>query len=163
MEVRGVPFVGFWKRAWAAFSDALFFQLVAFLSVLAAFRSDYLAFIEVKFAAIASLAEGPIDFAAVWKLDTGSYGRVVGAFYFCVPLIATIGFWVARSATPGLFNGHSSADRRSAHGEETVCPAARTGPSGPESRRGDGQPSVADLLRPLRRLSTFGTEPDAIR
>ena len=102
MEVSGVAFVGFWKRAWAAFSDALFFQLVAFLIVLAAFRSDYLAFIEAKFAAIASLVEGPIDIAAVWKLDTGSYGRVVGAFYFCVPLIATIGFWLASSATPGL-------------------------------------------------------------
>ena len=52
MEVSGVSFVGFWKRAWAAFSDALFFQLIAFLIVLAAFRSDYLAFIEAKLGSI---------------------------------------------------------------------------------------------------------------
>ncbi len=36
MDVGSVAYVGFWKRAWAAVTDALFFQLVAFLLVLAA-------------------------------------------------------------------------------------------------------------------------------
>ncbi len=102
MELSGVSFVGFCKRAWAAFSDALFFQLVAFLIVLAAFRSDYLASIEAKFGAILSLAEGPIDLSTLRKLDTGSYSQLVGAFYFWLPPIATIGFWLTSSATPGL-------------------------------------------------------------
>ena len=102
MEVSGLSFVGFWQRTWAAFSDMLFFRLIAFLIVPAAFRSDYLVFIDAKFATIASLAEGPIDLAAVRKLDTGSFSRLVGAFYFWLPFIATIGFWLARSATPGL-------------------------------------------------------------
>ncbi len=46
--------------------------------------------------------EGPIDVSAVRKVDTGSYSPLVGAVYFGLPAVATIFFWFARSATPGL-------------------------------------------------------------
>jgi uncharacterized RDD family membrane protein YckC len=102
VDVSGVSYVGFWKRAWAALTDALFFQLVAFLVVLAAFRSDYVSYIEAKFATIMALALDRIDFAAVRRLDSGPYSPRVAAFYLWLPAVATLIFWLVMSATPGL-------------------------------------------------------------
>jgi hypothetical protein len=71
MEVSEVRYAGFWKRFWAAVTDALFFQLVVFVIMLAVGRSDYLGYLEARFATISRLAEGPIDVSAFWTA-TGS-------------------------------------------------------------------------------------------
>ncbi len=97
-----MSYVGFWKRVWAAFTDALFFQLVTFLIVLAVFRSDYVAYIESKLATIMALVQGPINFAAIRQFDSGPYSPLVDACYLWLPAIATLVFWLVTSATPGL-------------------------------------------------------------
>jgi hypothetical protein len=52
MEISEVCYAGFWKRAWAAITDALFFELVVFVIMLAVGRSDYLGYLEARFATI---------------------------------------------------------------------------------------------------------------
>ena len=41
MEVNEVRYAGFWKRFWAAVTDAIFFQLVVLVIMLAVGQSDF--------------------------------------------------------------------------------------------------------------------------
>ena len=102
MEVSEVRYARFWKRVWAAVTDALFFQLVVLVIMLAVGRSDYLRYLEDRFATISTLAEGPIDISALRQVARHSYSPLAGAMHLWLPLVATIFFWFARSATPGL-------------------------------------------------------------
>ena len=102
MEVSEVRYAGFWKRFWAVVTDALFFQLVVLVIMLAVGRSNYLRYLEARFATISRLAEGPIDISAFTASHASSFSPLEGAMYLWLPVVATIFFWFARSATPGL-------------------------------------------------------------
>jgi len=102
LEVSEARYVGFPMRAWAALTDGLFFQLVAFLIILAVYRSDYVRHLETTFATMMKLVQPPIDFTALRQAPNSSYSSLEGATYFWLPALATLFFWVVCRATPGL-------------------------------------------------------------
>lgn len=102
METNEVQYVGFWKRVLAAVTDSFFFQIGSFLLVLALYRSEYLNYIENLMNTVTAIYQPSVNFAEILQAASGSYSPIESALYFWLPALATIFFWITKSATPGL-------------------------------------------------------------
>lgn len=105
MESNDIEYIGFWKRVVAAITDSLFFSLICILLILALYGSEYIKFFGNLFLTIAIPFQRTISLPALLlSLATTktSYNLLEQIIYSGLPALATVLFWITRSATPGL-------------------------------------------------------------